>query len=980
VVVAGAGFGKTTALVQAFEENRLAPMGKDLWLACEIDDADAQHLASGLAATLEIERVDSIDKLLDDVVEACGALSPVEVCITLDDAHLIPVDSSGADLVKALLTRLPTNAHLVFAGRHRPPVALARLEVTGQCAVVEESDLAFSPGEVASLAELHGLVPDELDGLGNHAGWPALVELTLQHGRPDRFVWEEVIALLDEDQQVVLNGLVALEEAHADLLAAVTGLTDLPSIDGIPLVHRRGDRYRAHDLWHELLPNTEVHVDMRIAGARFLLDRGRFDEALAMCLRTQESGRDELTSELAEALRGRLVGFDSAAPAQIRHWVKRLPRALDDTPAALLLKGLARRLDSPLGRDCDELLSAAAAGFIAAGDGDAAVTALSALAFTRTLRRDTAGLIDTFGQLQTLSDEGVGAATPYPKLAATMVATFAEDFPRARDLTAGLLADRLPREARGVALMMHANALNKLGYDAAPAAAEGDSLGLSLPGIRAISLASQWQAGNVEMFLHEQPALDRGDRDAYVAGAWFVCVAAAIGDLKTSQRLLSEIEARPDEAGRLTQPESLWFAQASVAMLEDRPADARRIVDNIVERFPIGGRAAPPYVRGLPLLYQLLGEHRPYFDDQPELGPLYQRDLRLNQTHVALVESDDLAAVRGVDLPPNAGELLPALGARAAAELLSAAWVLDHPRAPDMVAGVLELIGEFGRDAFRRAAGHTNPVIAKGAKAILESIPLQPSNPVELRLFGGTELLIGGSVVETADWRRERVRALLTFLVLNPETTRENAMAALWPDADTAGARRSLRSTLNMLHSVLEPERVPGDAPFFIRSNGQRLSVVASDVWRVDITHFEELLGRAAELAEAGTPSLSVAPLCDAVEAYRGDLLPDSYDDWVVFARDRLRSRYVRAAVRCAELLIATGRSPDAVEVISPVLAIEPWSEPSHRALVSAYLDHGDIAAARRAMATCHAALKDFGGPREEPTQMLERRLSRQPG
>jgi len=297
-----------------------------------------------------------------------------------------------------------------------------------------------------------------------------------------------------------------------------------------------------------------------------------------------------------------------------------------------------------------------------------------------------------------------------------------------------------------------------------------------------------------------------------------------------------------------------------------------------------------------------------------------------------------------------------------------------------MVAGLLELIGEFGRDAFRRAAGHTNLVIAKGAKAILESIPLQPSDPVELRLLGGTELLIGGSVVETADWRRERVRALLTFLVLNPETTRENAMAALWPDADTAGARGSLRSTLNMLHSVLEPERVPGDAPFFIRSNGQRLSVVISDVWSVDLTRFEELLGQAADLAEAGTPSLSIAPLCEAVEAYRGDLLPDSYDDWVIFARDRLRSRYVGAAVRCAELLIATGRSPDAVEVIPPVLAIEPWSEPAHRALISAYLDHGDVAAARRAMATCHAALRDLGGPREEPTQMLERRLSRQSG
>jgi DNA-binding SARP family transcriptional activator len=978
LVVAGAGFGKTTAMVQAFEENRLAPLGTDYWLACETDDANAQHLATGLAATFDIERVDSLDKLLDDVIEACGALTPVEVCLTLDDVHLIPAGSSGAKLLGEVVTRLPSNTHVVFLGRRRPPVALTRLEVTGQCAVVEERDLAFTRDEVSSLAEAHGV---ECDGdLGNHAGWPALVELTLRHGRPDRFVWEEVIALLDGEQRLVLNGLVALEEAQADLLAEVTGLDELPSLDGIPLVHRRGDSYRAHDLWHELLPDTAVHVDMRRVGVRFLLDRERFDEALTLCLRAQESDSDELTVETAEALRGRLVGFDSPAPAEVRHWLLRLPSALDATPVALLLTGIARRLDSPLGMECDELFSAAATGFIDAGDGDAAVTALSALAFIRTIRRDTAGLIDAFGQLQTLSDAGIGSATPYPKLAATMVATFAEDFPTARDLTAELIAMRLPREVRGIALMMHANALNKLGYDAAPTASEGDALGLALPGIRAISLASRWQAGIVESFVDEPPALDRGDRDAYVSGAWFACVAAAIGDLTTARGLLAEIEARPDEAGRLTQPESLWFAQASVAMLEGRAEDARGIVDKIVDRFPVEGRAAPPYVRGLPVLYQLLREHRSYFDEQPGLGPLYQRDLHLNQAHVALVEVGDHAAVRGVVFPPNAGELLPALGARAAAELLSAAWALDHHRARDMVAGILELIGEFGRDAFRRASGHPSSVVAKGARAILESIPLQPSSTVELRLFGGTKLLIGGSPVETADWRRERVRALLTFLVLNPETTRENVMAALWPDADTASARRSLRSTLNMLHSVLEPGRVAGDAPFFVRSTGQRLSVVSSDALSVDLRRFERLLDHAAALVAAGTPSLSIDPLRAAVNTYRGDLLPDGYDDWVVFARDRLRARYVGAAVRCAELLVATGRSPDAVEVISPVLAVEPWSEPSHRVLVAAHLDHGDVAAARRAMATCHAALVELGGPSEEPTHMLERRLTHRAG
>ena len=38
-VVAAAGFGKTTLLTQAVQENALSPVGEDHWLTCQCDDA-----------------------------------------------------------------------------------------------------------------------------------------------------------------------------------------------------------------------------------------------------------------------------------------------------------------------------------------------------------------------------------------------------------------------------------------------------------------------------------------------------------------------------------------------------------------------------------------------------------------------------------------------------------------------------------------------------------------------------------------------------------------------------------------------------------------------------------------------------------------------------------------------------------------------------------------------------------------------------
>ncbi|MEM7141050.1 MAG: hypothetical protein AAF548_08455, partial [Actinomycetota bacterium] len=49
VVRASAGFGKTTALTQAVEQNLLAPRGRDVWIGCEPGDEDAGHLRRGVA-------------------------------------------------------------------------------------------------------------------------------------------------------------------------------------------------------------------------------------------------------------------------------------------------------------------------------------------------------------------------------------------------------------------------------------------------------------------------------------------------------------------------------------------------------------------------------------------------------------------------------------------------------------------------------------------------------------------------------------------------------------------------------------------------------------------------------------------------------------------------------------------------------------------------------------------------------------------
>ncbi len=488
---------------------------------------------------------------------------------------------------------------------------------------------------------------------------------------------------------------------------------------------------------------------------------------------------------------------------------------------------------------------------------------------------------------------------------------------------------------------------------------------------------ARWRAGMIEDLLANPVEPLGGERDTFLLATWNTVLFSSMCDVDTAKRWLEVVERSSSDLSQWQTAGSVKIPQAAVALAEDDRDGSIRILQEMIDEHPMDGPAIGYYLTSMPLYYPLFPELRAWFDGREGLGPLYQRDLRLNQAVVAATEQGDLRAVREVEFPEHVGGLIPALSLRRAAVLLAAAKTARRDNVDEVIGDLIDLAGDAARSEFRRAAGSESAVVADGARQILESIPVRPPGRVHVAVLGGSELVLGGEVVESADWRRQRVRALLAFLVLQRSVTREQAVAALWPDAEPTAGRRSLRSTLNVLNQVLEPGRIGGDAPFFVRSFGQRLQLVSDEYLQVDVDRFEALADEAERLEAAGTPSLSIAPYREAASTYGGDLLPDSYDDWVVFARDRLRSRYVRVSVRCAELLVATGRPAEALDVVAPVLATEPWAESAHRVLISAYLELDDVAAARRALATCRSVLDDVGGPADDATFELERRLQR---
>jgi DNA-binding SARP family transcriptional activator len=219
------------------------------------------------------------------------------------------------------------------------------------------------------------------------------------------------------------------------------------------------------------------------------------------------------------------------------------------------------------------------------------------------------------------------------------------------------------------------------------------------------------------------------------------------------------------------------------------------------------------------------------------------------------------------------------------------------------------------------------------------------------------------------------VRALLAFLVGHRTTSRAAIMAAVWPDLDERAAANNLRVTMTYLLQVLEPGRPAREPAYHIRVDGQAVTLVTSDWLRIDVDRFDEHVTRAARADADGTPSLALEHNLAAAALYRGEAHEGLDADWIALEREHFRVRFVAAATRAGELLVARGEVDDAERVARRAVEVDPWAEDAYAVLVSVALARGDRSAARRALDRALAALADLGVEPSEETRRLRRRV-----
>ena len=203
---------------------------------------------------------------------------------------------------------------------------------------------------------------------------------------------------------------------------------------------------------------------------------------------------------------------------------------------------------------------------------------------------------------------------------------------------------------------------------------------------------------------------------------------------------------------------------------------------------------------------------------------------------------------------------------------------------------------------------------------------------LRLALLGPPVVLRDGLPV-TFDTRKA-VALLALLAVTGREHSREQLADLLWPEADSAKGRASLRRTLSVTAAAM-------GAGLTISRAAVNLELAAV---QVDVREFETLIARAdAESLER------------AVQLYRDDFLsgfvlrscPD-FEEWQSSVAEGLRQALARGLQRLVAACIADGDLERATGHARRWLQLDPLHEPAHQAIIRLHGWAGQRSAAMR--------------------------------
>ncbi|HEY2552456.1 MAG TPA: BTAD domain-containing putative transcriptional regulator [Streptosporangiaceae bacterium] len=1016
LVVAGAGYGKTTAL------SEIASTIPSRWVRLRPADAQAESLSARIATSLgeppspggsaiaaatgSDDRTVLAERRAAQLCELAEAL-PDDVLLILDGAEHLGADEAASHLLRVLSLQAPSQLHLVLSGRSLPELGLGGAQGRGELLEVTAPDLSFTRGETTQLVEMRlgaAGVPLAADCWSLTAGWPAALQLLLDRlerlepgdraralerlrlsrGQPWRAFARDLIG--DEQQSVRQVLLVASAAPRVD--AGLLAGADVPaSVDDLASMQERGLLVEAGEPgFYRLSP---VLADAAESAAA----PGQAGE-----LRSRLAGWLEAHGRLEEALECHAAADRAAAQAFL---LRRGP--------ALIRTGAASRLidvQRAHGTGGDPALDAVLAEALqAVGDWDAAIELFARVERASGAAGLAAAVAWRYGVLLYLRGNSAAAAASLTAahnpaalgaddamVSASLSNTYwsqgqvdaADDLARKALHQAGASGDSCALAAAHVALALVAASRgererNELEYRLALTAAREGGDRVQLARIHANLSSRALENGDYQLAIAEaELALETGSGHRFFSALALINKADAhlrTGQLGAASAAIADADAICAALGTLLAA----IPQVLSGELYRQRGDQVRARNSFERAVALAaeGDDAHTLVSALCGLARILVEEdlaaarKAVADALTRASGLERATALCTAAEVELRGRDNLAAevfARQAEAQARAtgdrAALAESLELQAAAQgeggqrRLSAAIELwddvGNPVAAARARLALAVLSDDQQaaDTRRQQLGEMGVTASLGAPGLLASAS-RNAREMAVVALGRFAVLHAGEPVPLAAWQSRKARDLLKLLVARRGRPLTREAAAEVMWPDVEPD--ALSNRLSVALSTIRKVLDPDrqhPADHYLVSDARTIALRTDHIY-IDFIEFLRLADRATELLTGGEPEAAEAPLRRARQLYAGDFLEeDLYEEWATDARAKARARLLAVLRALSRLGTERGDHESAAQYLGQLLEREPYDEDAWLSLVANQLRLRRHGEARRHYAT----------------------------
>ncbi len=996
ILHAGAGYGKSTALTLMAQTD--APL---VWYHLDSEDADPltflNHLLAGFrqqfpamsnAADALLESWDSNavwETIVDILANNLADTLADTIFLVLDDAHVLNRNADVLQILNRLIVRAPQSLHTILSTRTTLNLPnLVNWKLTDQILEINQSELAFTPTEIAELFNRRynfSLAEDEIAALAKETqGWAIALQLVRQGLRATPSITvTELLAQLSVPNQDIFSYLAqhvlqqqppeiqefllttaVLQQMTAQqcdcLRAASNSAIILKQLqdDGLFVVNLGNGTLRYHPLFHNFLehrlaPATAQELHRRAAACYrqrgddegtvyHLLQAGAFEEAATILDRF---GRDMVWAGRLDTLTQWMALISDAVMAE--------------HPSLLIYRGDIARLHSRF---------------------DAALKWYQRAETLSRRRNDIQGIGRALrGQARVYLDT-VNPAPAEKLLEKALQLTDTDDDQSSRPRLLNLLAEN----------MLNLGQLS----EAERFRAQAESLESETPRPFELTARVLLRTGRLHeayQRLQEQLAAEektpvyrpRGHRETLLL---LSLVAAFLGKRAAAQDF-AERGTRRGEKLNVPFSTSVGYARQGHAQILQKTAEGYRQAIPLYEKaLAIGETLMVPRLKPEPFwgLCQAYGFQ----------GDVDAALLVAQQGIEILQEAGDEWVASFIRLTMGAGYVQAGKFDTALVwlnqaensfkecsdpygECLVHLWrtlvwhrLHDTDRLTHATDQLLQLTRMhrydflFTRKTFLGpldpkqlipillyAAHHTDH--RQVAHRLLEAVGVahvefHPGYQLRVKTLGQFSVWLGDNVLLPQAWRRKKSRQLFQLFVTHPQRmlSRDHIIEMLWYDVPLEKARRDFKVALSTLGRVLEPDKAQGVPSAFIVRDGDAYGLRPhADVW-IDADEFIREIDTGDSEYDAA-PAAALPHYQRALELYRSDYLPDTlYDDWSAERREHLLSLFLRTAERVARIFAAQGAWEKVIATCQRLLAHDDCWEEAYRLTMTAYAKLGN--------------------------------------